>query len=715
MPDDARLQQPVRVHETSPDAVRTTARHHLYYAFLSYSHADEAMAKWLHEQLESFQVPAAIAGQLSETGVIPNRLTPIFRDRGELAAANDLGTEIREALAASRYLIVLCSPAAAKSRWVNAEVDAFKRTRPDGCVLAALVGGEPFASEKPGREAEECLPPALRTHYDRRGRPTTKTAEPLAADLRETGDGRRLGFLKLVAGMTGVGLDDLVQRDAIRRHRRMAILASGSILGMALTSALALFAIDSRDAARDQRREAEGLVSYMLGDLRSKLEPIGRLDALDGVGSRILTYYEQQDASELSDPALVQRSQALNLMAGVAYQRGNLAQAEGLYRQALAGTGEAVSRAPDDPQRLFDHAQNVFWIGEVARKRGQMQGAEAAYREYQRLARQMTALQPDNLKWRMETLYADENLGIVLRSQRRFDAAATLFQGALRAMQGVASIDEANPTYRKELANLYGWSADADRDRGHLASAIRFREQQVTALDRFVAAGPRDVDYHRRLIVAHQALGVLHRERGDLARSSEHLQKAAGEADRLIPIEPNNTVWGSSAAGVRLELSRTLLALGRRDEAASQAAAGCSTVNDLRARDPASARTRALQTQCLTMQARIENAVGNNAAALRRAEAALTSARSERSEDRVADRYSVAAAYRLVGDIRKGGGDSAGATAAWQAGLSQLPAKVSERPLEKNERAELLRRLGNARDATLIRSELTGLGYRSDA
>ena len=73
---------------------------------------------------------------------------------------------------------------AAQSRWTNAEIERFKRTRPEGWVLAAIVGGEPFASDMPGREAEECFPPALRYKYDRRGRPTGKRAEPLAADFR---------------------------------------------------------------------------------------------------------------------------------------------------------------------------------------------------------------------------------------------------------------------------------------------------------------------------------------------------------------------------------------------------------------------------------------------------------------------------------------------------------------------------------------------------
>src|SRR4051812_411096 len=341
-----------------------------YFAFLSYSHKDEELADWLHRELERFRVPQSLAGKLAVNGVIPKRLTPIFRDRHELAAADDLGAEIRMALASSQFLIVLCSPDAEKSRWTNAEIEEFKRNRPDGCVLAAIASGEPFASEIRGREAEECFPPALRQKFDRRGRSTGKRAEPLAADLRDGADGRRMGFLKLVAGMLGVGLDELVQRETTRRHRRLAILAAGSLAGMAVTSTLAVTAFQSRNEAREQRRQAEGLVGFMLGDLKDKLEPIGRLDALDAVGSRALAYYQAQDKSELSDEALAQRSRALTLMGEIAQTRGDLVGAQSRYQEALASTSEALRRYPNDGQRIFDHAQNVFYVGAIAYQRG---------------------------------------------------------------------------------------------------------------------------------------------------------------------------------------------------------------------------------------------------------------------------------------------------------------------------------------------------------
>lgn len=97
-----------------------------YWAFISYSHQDKAWGDWLHKALETYRVPKRLAGRRSRDGTVPKRLYPIFRDREELPTSSDLGSNINESLKASRYLIVICSPKSAVSRWVNEEVKAFK-------------------------------------------------------------------------------------------------------------------------------------------------------------------------------------------------------------------------------------------------------------------------------------------------------------------------------------------------------------------------------------------------------------------------------------------------------------------------------------------------------------------------------------------------------------------------------------------------------------
>ena len=66
-------------------------------------------------------------------------------------------------------------------------------------------------------------------------------------------DGKEDAFIRLVAGLLGVGFDELRQRELQRRHRRMTLIAAGSALGMAITLGLAAAAWLARNDARRRR------------------------------------------------------------------------------------------------------------------------------------------------------------------------------------------------------------------------------------------------------------------------------------------------------------------------------------------------------------------------------------------------------------------------------------------------------------------------------
>ena len=709
VPDQQRASDP-----DDAEAARSPRLHHRYYAFLSYSHKDQATADWLHRELERFRVPSSLVGRLTSAGVVPKRLTPIFRDRHELAAADDLGAEIRSALASSQFLVVLCSPAAAKSRWTNAEIDAFKRTRPDGCVLAAIVEGEPFASEIRGREDEECFPPALRHKYDRRGRATSKRAEPIAADLRESGDGKRLGFLKLVAGMLGVGLDELVQRETTRRQRRLAYLAAASLAGMAVTSGLAVTAYQARDEARDQRRQAEGLVGFMLGDLKDKLEPIGRLDALDAVGSRALAYFEQQDKSELSDEALAQRAKALTLIGEIAQTRGDTAGALKRYQEALASTGEAVRRYPNDPQRLFDHAQNVFYVGAIAYQRGGLSQAEAAWREYKRLADRMVELAPNNREYRVEIVYANNNLGTVLMDQRRYPEAAATYRISLRAAEALAAAEPRNLDYQKRLSNVLAWLADAHENSGALEQALAERERQLRVLSDMGRLDPRDADIQRDMMTAHRSIGRLLASRGDVAGGLKELLAGVAISEALFRIEPENTEWLQANAAGRFDLADLQLSSGQTAAAAATTRSACDIVDRLLQRDNSVADWKVdKQVACLNAKARLALAEGKAAEAFALANRSAAVARSSpKALSRATLTFS---ALAIGGNALAAAGNRDKAAVWWRTAMSNVPSASGLRPPEKAAVAALKLRLGDSAGAQELISWLAGIGYRHPA
>jgi tetratricopeptide (TPR) repeat protein len=680
-------------------------------AFLSYSHQDAAIADWLHEALEEFKVPPRLFGKLTEHGPVPKRLAPIFRDRQELAAASDLSEEIEEAIAGSRFMIVLCSPAAARSQWIDKEIACFKRLHREDRILAAIINGEPFASDDPERAEEECFPYALRVHFDRRGKPTAQRAEPIAADLREQGDGRKMGLLKLAAGMIGVGLDDLAQREAQRRHRRLYAITAASVAGMLFTSGLAYTAFDARDEARDQRREAEGLIGFMLGDLREKLEPVGRLDVLDAVGVRALAYFEKQDKSGLSDQALAQQWKALTLMGEVAFNRGDLDGALRRYRQAYAGTAEALRRSPDDPERMFDHAQSVYYVGSIGMGRGQIDDAAKQFREYRRLAERMIAADPDNPKWQLEGVYSASNLGIVELEQARYADAAQTFRASVGATDQLTSAAPTNAEYRKMQQEALAYYADALDRAGKLDLAIQQRQRQLALLTPYLAMERPDAALQEKAMIAHQALAHLRFRQSETQAGFNHAAAAVGFGRQLMELEPSNTDWANGNASALLDQAQLFLRVGRLAEARAAAEQGCGIADRLTAQDPSVAAWRTAARNCLRTRAEIAADSGSSSVSLALANQVLDEVRANGSNS-ANDRFTLAQAHKLVGDVLWRSGNRDGAVAAWKAGLAVWPREIAETPLQMAARGEMLRGIGQRAEGMRIASKLAAMGYR---
>ena len=212
-----------------------------YWAFISYSHADEEWAKWLHKSIETYRVPRKIVGRQTLNGEIPKRLFPIFRDRDELPGASDLGGKIQEALQRSRNLIVICSPKSAVSKWVNEEVKTYKSLGRGDRVLCLMIDGEPNAAPDSG--LLECFPPAVRFQVTPAREIANEPAEPIAADARPGKDGKPNALLKLLSGLMGVGYDELRQRERQRQRqrqlRRSALTVALALLVLAVYAAVA--------------------------------------------------------------------------------------------------------------------------------------------------------------------------------------------------------------------------------------------------------------------------------------------------------------------------------------------------------------------------------------------------------------------------------------------------------------------------------------------
>ncbi|WP_234706827.1 toll/interleukin-1 receptor domain-containing protein [Ensifer aridi] len=237
-----------------------------YRAFISYSSSDRLVAEKLQRSLESYRIPKP----LRRSGVYRNeRVSPIFRDRSDLKASADLGQTIREALANSEYLIVLCSPAAAMSQWVDREISFFKELGRSDNIIAVIVRGVPAVND-PVKEPQGAFPKALVGLRSGDGSLT----EPLAADIQEPaadgrgGDGFNLAKLKIIATLLGASLAELTQRQAEvdRRQRRVAQAVAGGMLVLAVVAVIgAWIALEQSMAAERRLQNAVDSAARQIG------------------------------------------------------------------------------------------------------------------------------------------------------------------------------------------------------------------------------------------------------------------------------------------------------------------------------------------------------------------------------------------------------------------------------------------------------------------
>jgi WD40 repeat protein len=208
-----------------------------YWAFISYNHQDDAWGRWLHRQIETYRVPRRLVGRPSRDGKVPRRMYPAYRDREELPVSADLGGNIKNCLERSRYLIVICSPNAARSAWVTEEVRQFKLTGRQDRIMALIVSGEPNAAEKPHLGLDECFPETLRHRLAPDGSLSAERVEPIAADARPHKDGRHNARLKVLAGLLGVDYDELKQRERVRSIKRWATNVAAALAIVAVGAA----------------------------------------------------------------------------------------------------------------------------------------------------------------------------------------------------------------------------------------------------------------------------------------------------------------------------------------------------------------------------------------------------------------------------------------------------------------------------------------------
>ena len=540
-----------------------------YRAFISYSHADKKWAADLQKFLERYRVPRQLSAKIP--GKQP--LRPVFRDQTELTSGK-LSDSINEALAESSALIVLCSPNARRSEWVGAEIEQFRDLHGDGRIFPLIVGGVAHAAEAD----QECFPKALR-----------HGTEYLAADATSAA-GKRGAFLRIAAALLEVGYDDLKQRDQNRRQVVFAGMAAGAVSIAIVTTVLAINAFLAQQEAELRRGQADDLIGFMVGDLRSKLEPIGRIDVLDEVGDRALAYLSSLPDGD-DDRVLDQRAMTLRQIGEVRVAQGRFDEGLDAFSEALSIYQSLGNRVGNQPERLYQRALTHFWMADAHLRRLDHEAAEAEIVAYRDASRRLVEMVPENNDYWLELASAETNLGTLAYRRSQFGAARDRFVEAEAAAREIVAREPDNELFRSTLSGTVSWLGSAEIGLGNLQRGTDFH-REVVAMGRASVARGDDMREKGYFATDLQVLSVGLHNFGQLDEAIEADDEALAILTELVAFDAENKRWARGLARGQSIASRHRISACRIEGVGRLLSDSRSTLERLIAIDPSNAATR---------------------------------------------------------------------------------------------------------------------------
>jgi tetratricopeptide (TPR) repeat protein len=662
-----------------------------YRAFISHSHADAKFAAWLQRAIETWRVPTRLQSELGYS-----RIKPVFRDRTDLRAATSLGDALEDALRNSSVLIVVCSNEAADSNWVSQEIVKYRKYNPQAPILPIIASGEP----------PHCFPQSLLV--DSAG----NALEPLAADARKDSDGKRDALLKVIAGIIDIEFDELKQRDFRRRQQRMGALAALATGVAAITLYLAYMAYEARDDAERRREQADDLIAFMLGDLRDKLEPIGKLNVLDAIGEEAIDYFATLESDEFTADVLVSQGKALRQIGEVQFSLGKHKEAKNTFEKSLEilNSLESGSELPFDV--LFEISQSEFWIGYIHFEQGKNLETMQYFLLYVERAEQLLEIDPESIVAHRELSYSLTNLAALQMELNAYDDARVTLERAKSAQTGLANAGESDEELASIRAHLESWLGEVEYLEGNLLKAMKHYGAEIQAATTLLEIR-EDMDDKEILVYATAREGVVNELLGNFEESAEAHARALSVATELFEHDPENVWWRKMLLSMSSRLAWVLGYLGETGAALDILEGTRPTFEAMLGEEIKNIDLQRETLSFLHAEAILMARMGLLQEAKEGLKASLLDVESVNELPRDADwRRPAAALWMLLGDLQLALTSAERAEEAWSRGLVYLSPEegVKEDPEWILVRFELSTRLGLTRDADSLRDRLVNAG-----
>jgi tetratricopeptide (TPR) repeat protein/tRNA A-37 threonylcarbamoyl transferase component Bud32 len=549
--------------------------------------------------------------------------------------------------------------------------------------------------------------------------PVPKAIQELIARLTATAPAQRPTAVDALTALQSIA-------DAPRRQRQRLLIAAAIVVAIAgaakYTWDLArerTAAIAARDDADRRRQQAESLIGFMVGDLRTRLTAVGRLDLLDEVGKKSLEYFDAVPGSTLTGEELFRRSQTLHQLGQVRQARADVAAALTAYEESLALAQRVADSDPQNATWQLGLGTSHFYVGDLKRRKGDLDGALMHFQAYQDIARKLVERDPSNVEWKLELSYGYSNVAAILSGQRKFAAAREQLELTREIHSEIIRIKPGDAAIQTSRANNLNRLGVLLQRIGEPGEAVTSFQRELEIHRQLVASDPRNTQFRRRIPATYNFLGQAERHRGNVAAATEAFRNAVETARELTTHDPSNAIWQRLLAVSEYYMGDMLQAGGRPALALQHHEAARAILAPIAAKNPGPTDQQHDLSQATYFIADALAAMGRWPSAAREADAAhrILALRYQADPKDVDTARALASLLELRGRIALAGGDAPAAARDWERAVELL------RPLEKASTESLvldtyvraLVNLGRTTEAGPVAERLLALGYREQA
>jgi tetratricopeptide (TPR) repeat protein len=522
----------------------------VYDAFISYSHAkDMAIATALQREIQTLGKPW-----------YRRRSLRVFRDDTGLSATPHLWPSIEEALGQSRFLILLASPEAATSWWVDREAAYWVANKSIDTLLIALTSGTLSWNRVNGDfqwSNETPLPAALK------GR---SSAEPRWIELQSyRGEvrPRDAKFQELAANFAatirGIPKEDLLSQE-IRQQRRAlrhALIAAGLLLVLTFTTAWQWrSAVAQRHRAESTLAAATETANAFVADVAVRIRnevgiPIKLASEIVTRARDLLNKLSEAGGS----PAEVRRgiAHALRELATTLLIQGDTSEALKAAERSRDIMLDLVKDSPGDVQSRRELSLSRNRVGEALARAGNHDGALNEYRLALKLRDELVQSDPKNKELQRDLAVSHERIGDEQVAREEIDEALASYRKALETRKELADADPGNKVWARDLAVNYEKVGDMLlRTDGPEAALENFDKSLHIRVA--LATDTANAEAQRDVAVSLARIGDVQLRMGRAQEAMASYRRSLAVRQKLASSDSGNALWQSDLIAILLRL-----------------------------------------------------------------------------------------------------------------------------------------------------------------